>query len=500
MFLDRSNRATLSALGLLLAAFAPAQTLRVGAWNVSEFTGTNRLSDLQIVLFNKGPAGKMDPDILAAEEVQSPSAATAFLGALNASEPNTWAVTYGSLTGTSSTSDTCMFYKTARVSPAGPPVLVAPAGGTSGQPRDTWRFDYHIVGDNDTNEIISVYVVHMKAGSTSTDVTRRNIESQHIRTDSDALASNYRFMVAGDMNMQASTQSAYQTLITAGANASGQFYDPISTPGTWNLNSSFRFVHTQDPAGNGGMNDRHDQILVCHALVDGAGTDYVGAYGTPYSTTTWNDPNQSYRCWGNDGTSFNMNLTVAGNQMVGATIAQSIINAATPTPSSPGGHCPVFLDLRYVARIPLSGNVVLQNFSGAVAGRQATVQIMPTGTSNVLDTQTVTLDASGNFSLTTTVPFGSYDIAVKCNHWLRKKVTAVSLGVPGASGLSFSLTNGDVNGDNVISLGDFTALRAAFGSTSGDPNWNPLADLNGDGAVSLSDFTILRANFGGQGD
>jgi hypothetical protein len=52
----------------------------------------------------------------------------------------------------------------------------------------------------------------------------------------------------------------------------------------------------------------------------------------------------------------------------------------------------------------------------------------------------------------------------------------------------------------VISLSDFTQLRAAFGSTPSDPNWNASADLNGDGAVSLSDFTILRSIFGQHGD
>lgn len=491
-------RGILALFVLLLAGFSPAQKLRVGAWNVSEFTGSNRLSDIQVVLFNTGPTGKMDPDVLAAEEVQSPSAATAFLGALNAVEPSTWAVTYGSLTGTSSTSDCCCFYKTGRVSPAGPPVLVAPAGGVNGQPRDTWRFDFFITGDFASSEIISVYVVHMKAGSTSTDVNRRQIEAQHIRTDSDSLGSNYRFMVAGDMNMQSSTQAPYVTFTQAGG--TGRFFDPISTPGNWNLNANFKYVHTQDPAGNGGMNDRHDQILVCNALVDGTGTDYIGAFGTPYSTSTWNDPNHSYRSWGNDGTSFNANLTVTNNQMVGPVIAQSIINAATPTPSSPGGHCPVFLDLRYVAVIPISGTVSLQSYGGPVAGDLATVQIMPAGSSTALDTQTVALGSGGGLSLNTTVPFGNYDIYVKVNHWLRRKIAGVSLGMAGASGLNYSLVNGDVNGDNVVSLGDLGALRSAFGSTSGDSNWNPLADLNGDGVVSLADLGILRSNFALQGD
>ena len=59
--------------------------------------------------------------------------------------------------------------------------------------------------------------------------------------------------------------------------------------------------------------------------------------------------------------------------------------------------------------------------------------------------------------------------------------------------------NGDVNGDNTVSLSDFSALRTAFNSTASDPNWNPNADLNGDGVVSLADFSILRNSFNESG-
>jgi hypothetical protein len=70
----------------------------------------------------------------------------------------------------------------------------------------------------------------------------------------------------------------------------------------------------------------------------------------------------------------------------------------------------------------------------------------------------------------------------------------------GLSGAAFTLRNGDVNRDNMVSIGDFNALRQAFGSTPTSTNWNPWADLNGDGVVSIGDFNILRAAFGAQGD
>jgi hypothetical protein len=62
------------------------------------------------------------------------------------------------------------------------------------------------------------------------------------------------------------------------------------------------------------------------------------------------------------------------------------------------------------------------------------------------------------------------------------------------------LTNGDIDGDNEVTLLDFGALVAAFGSMLGDDNWNPDADLDGDEEVTLLDFGVLVQNFGAIGD
>jgi plastocyanin len=145
----------------------------------------------------------------------------------------------------------------------------------------------------------------------------------------------------------------------------------------------------------------------------------------------------------------------------------------------------------------VTGTITLQNFSGAMPA--VTIEVRNPGSTTALNTYNVTPASDGTFTFPAPST-GTYDIAFKASHWLRKVVANVAVTSNGASGLTPSLKNGDVNGDNVISLGDFTQLRTAFGSTSTDPNWNPNADLNGDGAVSLSDFTILRANFGQAGD
>ena len=54
----------------------------------------------------------------------------------------------------------------------------------------------------------------------------------------------------------------------------------------------------------------------------------------------------------------------------------------------------------------------------------------------------------------------------------------------------------DFNNDGAVNLGDFGLFGAAFGSSVGDPNYNPAADLNDDGSVNLGDFGTFGSEFG----
>ncbi|NNF61659.1 MAG: hypothetical protein HKN06_10075 [Gammaproteobacteria bacterium] len=47
----------------------------------------------------------------------------------------------------------------------------------------------------------------------------------------------------------------------------------------------------------------------------------------------------------------------------------------------------------------------------------------------------------------------------------------------------------------LVDLNDLAAMRIAFLSTSGTPNWNPDADFDNNGAIDLSDLSILRVFF-----
>ena len=97
-----------------------------------------------------------------------------------------------------------------------------------------------------------------------------------------------------------------------------------------------------------------------------------------------------------------------------------------------------------------------------------------------------------------TIAPGWYDVRVKSSHWLSARLKDVFLPTIGAA--EVSLVNGDVDGDNEVTLYDFGLLVQAFGTMAGDALWNPNADLDGDGEVTLFDFGILVSSFGWSGE
>jgi hypothetical protein len=360
------------AAGCALSTTAIAQ-IRVVAWNISNYAG-GRTADIQTVVYGQFEGRSMSPDVIAAQEILSNAADAAFLAALNTApgSPGDWARA-PFVDGPDT--DAGLYYRTSKLTLIGNRTWVVAAGSSdaANQPRNTYRYDLVPVGYAAAPAAMSLYSVHMKAGNASSDNSRRLVESTRIRNNAAGQDTNgagtakpagYQFMVLGDMNMQSSSQTSYVKFVGSEANNLGRFFDPILTPGSWNNNGAFRFVHTQDPIGAGGMDDRHDQILVGAGLLDEVGLDYIGNEDIPYSTSTWNDPNHSYRVWGNDGSSFDAAMTTVGNTMVGPAIATAIRNCA-----GSGGHIPVFLDLRVPAKV---GSDLVIDFGTVEVGAAAT--------------------------------------------------------------------------------------------------------------------------------
>jgi hypothetical protein len=380
-----------AAIGILcLVSGAASAQLRVANWNFTNYSG-GRIAEFQTAFYGVVPTGlalagkSFAPDVLIGEEFASQAAVDAFRVLLNTApgSPGDWA-SAPFIDGPDS--DTAFFYRTSKIQFVQAVTISLVNGSTSLPPRNTNRYDIRLVGYGTTPATsLACYGTHMKAGSATGDQSRRLLEANKIRDNANGIDTNgagtklpegWNFLIGGDFNIQASTQAAYQRMVQSESNNTGRFFDPINSPGTWNNNIAFRFIHTQDPADPaGGMDDRHDQLLLSASLIDGAGLDYIGNQSLTFSTSTWNDPNHSYRCWGNDGTSYNTTLTTTGNAMVGATIAQALVTSAQSL-----GHLPVYLDMRVPPQVA-SDSVI--DFGSIAVGGSATQPLSVSNAGNV---------------------------------------------------------------------------------------------------------------------
>ena len=150
------------------------------------------------------------------------------------------------------------------------------------------------------------------------------------------------------------------------------------------------------------------------------------------------------------------------------------------------------------APVNVTGTVGLQDYEGAVGGLSANVNFINCY-GRVLQSTNAILSGSGAFSVSTNLR-GSFIVSVKVGHWLRKAIPVVAISDSGATGLTYSLINGDAVDDNEVNLVDTGAIATAFGTAIGEPNWNPDADLNGDEEVTLVDYGIMSSRFGIAGD
>ena len=66
--------------------------------------------------------------------------------------------------------------------------------------------------------------------------------------------------------------------------------------------------------------------------------------------------------------------------------------------------------------------------------------------------------------------------------------------------LEYQACPGDVNGDDVVDIGDLSALLSAYDHCDGDPEYNRFADFDSSGCVDLADLAIVTGNYGGSCD
>lgn len=191
--------------------------------------------------------------------------------------------------------------------------------------------------------------MHLKAGSTQTDITQRQHALEAVMNHIDQNIGEENIFIMGDFNMNSSSEAGFQVLINH-PNQNIRFYDPINTLGTWFNNSTLAFTHTQSTRLNqtnnncfvgGGLDDRYDMILITNPIRnESKGLHYVtGSYTIP----------------GNDGLRFKNFITSTSpvpNQSVPPTVLTALYENSD--------HLPVYLDFT-VVRSNLSVNNPIHN-------------------------------------------------------------------------------------------------------------------------------------------
>lgn len=137
----------------------------------------------------------------------------------------------------------------------------------------------------------------------------------------------------------------------------------------------------------------------------------------------------------------------------------------------------------------IGGTITISGYTGSYAGRTATIKVKR-GTQ--IDTYTANLYPNGTY-MVSVAGQGPAEVLVALPPGLKKKQSVTLTG--GSQTLNFVLTNGDVNGDNLIDDADLLAVLFAFGQTGTNS-----ADLDGNQVVDDADLLIVLFNFGSQGD
>jgi hypothetical protein len=197
--------------------------------------------------------------------------------------------------------------------------------------------------------------------------------------------------------------------------------------------------------------------------------------------------------------------SITWNTSTQATVNVSVAEAATVgtrtvTLTNPDGQASSLTNGLTITQLVknVTGSLTLSNYLGSSANLPFTIELRNATTNAVIQTVNLTgLGAGNTFAFTTTQLSGSYKLRVKAGKRFLGVVNNINLTLSGASGLSYTLTNGDVDGNNTVNNTDFTLLRGVWGSTGNGANDG--ADLNGDGTVGNLDFAILRANLGQSG-
>lgn len=90
---------------------------------------------------------------------------------------------------------------------------------------------------------------------------------------------------------------------------------------------------------------------------------------------------------------------------------------------------------------------------------------------------------------------GSFTMTVKTDNHVAACTTVEIIDGAAFTIDTIELVSGDVNGDGIIDIGDYTLLSASYGLSNGDEGYSEVLDLNLDGLINIQDVSILGSHF-----
>ncbi|MEO5952400.1 MAG: SpoIID/LytB domain-containing protein, partial [Chloroflexia bacterium] len=129
-----------------------------------------------------------------------------------------------------------------------------------------------------------------------------------------------------------------------------------------------------------------------------------------------------------------------------------------------------------------------------------TLMLSTPASATIVGSYMSTTDANG-VAIYNGLPQGVYNIHVKGLHSLQSARTSINLAANQIIDVDMKAQiEGDLNGDNCVTVDDFSTVQAMVGTNTKTPGWNPAADLNNDGQVTAADVSLLRSGFDKCGD
>lgn len=164
----------------------------------------------------------------------------------------------------------------------------------------------------------------------------------------------------------------------------------------------------------------------------------------------------------------------------------------TSTPNSnPSGNASLRVQVRWLGRAASPNDSWVQSL---------TMMLSAPGNPAILGTYKGMTDRNG-VAIFGNLPTGVYDVHVKGSHALQSAKANVSLAASRTADVDMKAQiEGDVDGDNCVTIDDFALVQSMLGTNKDTPGYNPAADLNGDGQVTVTDVSLLRSGFDRCGD